>query len=292
MGILNIFKNNNILIIAILVISVLIGLLSYYAIKDNKSSFNEDLQVPLEQLSEEQPKKFPVLETPIETPKVKVTENDYQNYDFKQLVKPDVPEEIGLSMVYPQGQGVGMNKSDSNSFTTSKPGPLLSDHITPESYGASSLSDPYGNNGSSEGARIIQLNNAGNQLNYKPVDETENDKFAVAYNTGEITSGPVFVSGSEMNYNDQFIPEQQLKLKVAPGQQGTANCEETYPNVVKYNGSCITKGDIPYGKVVNGEVNPRLVSRWESYTGNYSRENALSPIDGTMYPTLNVTTVA
>ena len=32
------------------------------------------------------------------------------------LADPVVPEEIGLSMVYPQGAGASMSKNDSNSF--------------------------------------------------------------------------------------------------------------------------------------------------------------------------------
>jgi FkbM family methyltransferase len=43
-------------------------------------------------------------------------------------------------------------------------------------------------------------------------------------------------------------------------------------------------------QIVNGKVNPRLVSRWQSYTGDYNREAALAPIDGLLYPTLNVLT--
>ena len=61
-------------------------------------------------------------------------------------------------------------------------------------------------------------------------------------------------------------------------------------NIEKYGDFCITEVDIPYGQVVNGKVNPRLVSRWESYTGQYSRDAALEPIDGLLYPNLNVLT--
>ena len=46
---------------------------------------------------------------------------------------------------------------DSNSFTPTKPGPLLTNYTIPESDGESSLSDPMGNKGAGEGARIIKL---------------------------------------------------------------------------------------------------------------------------------------
>ena len=98
-----------------------------------------------------------------------------------------------------------------------------------------------------------------------------------------------FLYGNEnINYSDSFNPDDNLKIQTSPGQSSTlTNCETTYPNVVKYNDFCITAGDIPYGQVVDGKVNPRLVSRWESLTGNYSREEALAPIDGVLYPQLN-----
>jgi hypothetical protein len=84
---------------------------------------------------------------------------------------------------------------------------------------------------------------------------------------------------------------ENLVIQTSPGQTSTLpNCEQTYPNVVKYKDFCITEGDIPYGQVVDGRVNPRLVSRWESYTGDYSREAALQNIDGVLYPELNVLT--
>ena len=110
----------------------------------------------------------------------------------------------------------------------------------------------------------------------------------------EVQKGPLFVNGaSSINYSDSFNPEDNLMIQTSPGQTSTLrNCEKTYPNVVKYGDSCITEGDIPYGQVVDGKVNPRLVSRWESYTGDYSRQAALDPIDGVLYPNLNVLTTA
>ena len=48
------------------------------------------------------------------------------------------------------------------------------------------------------------------------------------------------------------------------------------------------KGVLKLGQVVDNKVNPRLVSRWQSFTGDYNRETALTPIDGTLYPNLAV----
>jgi hypothetical protein len=47
---------------------------------------------------------------------------------------------------------------------------------------------------------------------------------------------------------------------------------------------CITEGDIPYTKTIDGKVNPRLVSRWESYTGDYSASEALKAKGGLLFP--------
>ena len=227
-------------------------------------------------LTDKQPLKFPPVNS-----SVKVN-------NFPDLVPPVVPEEIGLAMVYPQGQGVGMDKNDSNSFKPGNPGPLLTDYTTPESYGESSLSDPMGDRGSDQAARIIRINSTGNPLNYKPVDEA--NYFSAAYGNGTLDRGVQHINGDlPINYHDNFNPTDNLKLESSPGQMSTLdNCEQTYPNTVKYNNFCITKGDIPYGQVVNNQVNPRLVDRWQSFTGDYSREEALGPLDGTLYPTLNV----
>jgi len=193
-------------------------------------------------------------------------------------------------MVYPQGTGVGMSKSDSNSFQPGNPGSLLTDYKIPESYGESSLSDPYGLKGADQGARIIRIDSTGNQLSFKPVDEAENQFFSPAYSTGLVDKGLQLINNNTpTDYTDTFIPSDNLKLQAAPGQMSSLpNCESTYPNTVKYNDFCITEGDIPYGQVVDNKVNPRLVSRWESFTGDYSRQDALAPIDGTLYPTLSV----
>jgi hypothetical protein len=240
------------------------------------AQFNDKLSGGI--LTDLQPQKFPPVnqETKVD--------------NFPDLVPPVVPEEIGLAMVYPQGQGVSMSKTDSNSFEPDKPGPLLTDYTIPQSYGESSLSDPYGKNGAEQAARILKIDSTGSQSSFKPIDESDNKYYSSAYNPGLVQSGITYINNNnEFNYQDNYTPSNNLKLQASPGQMSTLdNCESTYPNTVKYNDFCITKGDIPYGKVVNGMVNPRLVDRWQSFTGDYSTKQALNPIDGTLYPTLNV----
>jgi hypothetical protein len=261
-------------------ILIFVILLFVFALANNsKSSFYDTLTKPVDALiNNEQPLSFPPID---------VTPNG-----VFPLMKPDVPEEIGYSMVYPQGSGVGMEKSDSNSFEPGNPGPLLTDYVNPESYGESSLADPTGNRGSDQGCRVIKYTTTGNQMEFKPIDDTDKETFAAAYGTGEFQKGQHFINGNApINYSSSFNPENNLILQTSPGQMSTLpNCETTYPKVVKYDGLCITEGDIPYGKVVDGKVNPRLVSRWQSYTGDYSPEEALNPIDGVLYPNLNVMT--
>jgi hypothetical protein len=259
-------KNKFIIILIIVAVGIII-----FTLNNNASSFNDRLSNGVVDFS--QPESFPKLET-----------------GELKLAKPDVPEEIGLAMVYPQGDGVGMSKNDSNSFYPEKPGPLLTDHINPESYGESSLADPTGTKGADQGCRILRINDTGNQMNYKPVDENCSNVYAAAYADGEVQQGNQYLQGNQdINYSDSFKPEEKLIIQTSPGQQSTlSNCEKTYPNVVKYGDFCITEGDIPYGQVVDGKVNPRLVSRWESFTGDYSRDTALNPIDGVLYPNLNV----
>jgi len=237
------------------------------------SKFKTTLITPPDQIDDSQPGSFPPLDEP-------------KNEEIS-LEKPVVPEEIGLAMVYPQGQGVGMSKGDSDSFGS--PNVLLTSYTTPESYGVSSIVDPAA---ATESSRIIKIRDTGNQMAFKPVDESMKSTFAGAYNQSDVQDGKsTLINGTtNVNYNElAFDPEQNLKLQASPGQQSNLpNCESTYPNVVKYDGMCITQGDIPYGQQVDGKVNPRLVSRWESYTGNYSRQDALQAVDGLLYPNLNV----
>jgi hypothetical protein len=262
----------------ILILAAVFAIYQVWNMVFNANKFTGKLSVPISTLTTEQPKSFPPVQEPQE--------------EIFNLSKPDVPEEIGLSMLYPQGQGVGMSKDDSNSFYPDKPGPLLTTYKNPESYGESSLTDPSGTKGADQGCRVIRFTDTGDQLKYQPFDESNKATFASAFGGSEVQKGLSFVNGaSEINYTDSFNPENNLVIQTSPGQTSTLpNCEKTYPNVVKFGESCITEGDIPYGQVVDGKVNPRLVSRWESYTGDYSRQAALNPVDGVLYPNLNVLT--
>ena len=264
----------NLLYFCLFLLVVIVLIVVY--VKTNTSSFNGTLYG--EPLTNQQPESFPPLNAQVR--------------GLSKLMNPDVPEEIGLGIAYPQGSGVGMSQFDSESYYPGNPGPYLTNFVNPESYGESSLSDPSGLNGSDQGCRVLRIGNLGNQLNFKPIDETDCENFSAAYTVGEVQSGPAFINGSgSINYSDDYVPENNLLLQTSPGQTSTLpNCEKTYPNVTKYGDLCITDGDIPYGQVVNGKVNPRLVSRWESYTGQYSRNEALAPIDGVLYPNLNVLT--
>ena len=259
------------------VIAIIIGIIMFNR-SSKKSSFKRTLISPMNEIENNPPKEFTSL-----------TKDTIDNISLEE---PVVPEEIGLSMVYPQGSGVGMSKSDSNSFVPGKPGPLLTDYTIPESYGESSLADPLGNNGAGQGSRILKIASTGSQLNYKPVDESLPINYAVAYGKGEVQDGDVALinNSKAVNYDEApYTPDNNLTLQTSPGQESTIpNCESTYPNVVKYNDFCITEGDIPYGQVIDGKVNPRLVSRWQSFTGDYSREEALDPIDGVLYPNLAI----
>jgi hypothetical protein len=258
--------------VVVLVLLKFTGIISSFG----KSNFKTTLITPFAEINQRPPKSFPPL--------------SQDNIDGIRLADPVVPEEIGLGSKYPQGSGVGMSNSDSNSFEPTKPGPLLTDFTIPESYGESSLTDPMGTNGAGQGARVLRIKSTGDQLLYQPYDDSVNCSFAGAYGSTDVQKGPTLINGTQpVNYGSNFNPNENLKIQASTGQQSSLpNCESWYPNTVKYGDFCITEGDIPYGQVVDNKVNPRLVSRWESYTGDYSREAALTPIDGVMYPNLNV----
>jgi len=264
---------NNKYLIASAIGLVVLLIVWYYT----KSPFNTTLSG--EPITSLQPKVFPPIDK-ASPPNVSA------------LAPPTVKEEIGLGIVYPQGVGVGMSKSDSNSFTPNKPGPLLTNYSIPEAYGESSLADPTGQNGADQGSRIIKIKSIGNQMDFKPFDEAETKLYSAAYSSGEVQNGSALINGAKnINYTSSFNPEKNMKLQTSPGQGSRmANCETTHPNTEHVDNLCITDGDIPYGQIVNGKVNPRLVSRWQSYTGDYSREEALQGIDGLLYPRLNVLT--
>ena len=162
------------------IVIIIISVVAIYFIynKFNKANFNDTLSGGM--LTDEQPLNFPPV-----AQEVKVQ-------DFPDLVPPVVPEEIGLAMVYPQGQGVGMSKSDSNSFQPGNPGDLLTDYTIPESYGESSLTDPLGNRGSDQAARVLKIGSTGSQLNFKPTLESDNRFYSSAYTDGLVDKGTEF----------------------------------------------------------------------------------------------------
>jgi len=256
----------------VLLVLIILGVTGVFS----RSTFKSTLITPFSEIDTIPPKSFPPVSS--------------DSINGINLAEPVVPEEIGLGSKYPQGAGVGMSDSDSNSFEPFKPGPLLTDYTIPESYGESSLTDPFGTNGAGQGARVLRIKNTGDQMSYQPVDDSVNYSFAGAYGTSEVNKGPALINGTPpVNYTDTFNPNDNLKIQASAGQQSSLpNCESWYPNTVKYDGFCITEGDIPYGQIVDNKVNPRLVSRWESFTGDYSREAALAPIDGLLYPNLDV----
>ena len=170
-------------LLALVVVTVLI----------TKQSFNRTLSGGV--ITEDQPKSFSPLGTDVPS--------------GSQLKPPDVKEEIGLAMVYPQGQGASMDKKDSNAFAKNNKDVLLTDYSIPEAYGESSLTDPTGELGAGEGARVIKLNDTGNQSRFKPLDESRHSVYAAAYaDSGEVQNGEVFLNESDnMDYSDPFVPE-------------------------------------------------------------------------------------
>jgi len=245
--------------------------------KNNKSSFtnilNEEYNFGSSDVKE------PFLPTLV-TPESELTNDQPRSFDDK-FNKPPIKEEIGHYMIYPQGAGVYMSSKDSDSFSRAGKDILLTSYSIPESYGESSFNDPTGE----KSARIIDItkSSVGNQSQFKPTESMSDDAYPEAYSNGN-REFPGMI-----DYNDSFVPENNIVLQGSPGKMNNSpnvECDSSYPRVVKYNGNCITAGDIPYGTTldVNGKqvVNPRLVSRWESYTGNYNAEQVIK--DGLLFP--------
>jgi hypothetical protein len=203
--------------------------------------------------------------------------------DTNPMIPPaDIPEEEGFPLY---GSGIGMSDKDSQSFVGSNE--LLTDYKNPESYGESSLNDPFGTEGAIAGSRIIKIKNVGSQTNFKPMDESQRSFKAGAYNSPEVQSGKALLNeNTRMVYTDSYIPSNNLNLETSPGHDTTGTCESMLPRNVKYGDHCITVGDIPYGEIVNGMVNPRLVDRSQFFMGDYDPKQVLAPDNGLLYPTL------
>jgi len=302
MGIIEFFKEKPyVLALVIIGIVLVIVLIIYFINKKSSFTFNEAIKG--DPITDQQPKVFPPFtNNPGDVPTVPNGTRQYWGSNYTEypngenlsipLLPATVKEETGFAMLYPQGSGVGMTSNDSNAFTPDVPGTLLTEYKIPEAYGESSLSDPYGTNGADQASRILRIKDLGNQINFKPMDESIHKNYATAYSNSnlEVESGFKNINGSEYtNYSDDYSPSSNLMLQSSPGQMsGLSNCETTYPNTEKYKDYCITDGDIPYGQIVNGKVNPRLISRWQSYTGDYNPQEALQQIDGLLYPNLNI----
>ena len=296
-------KEKPYLIIPIIIGVIVVIFLIISLFKCAKSSFTFNEEISGGAITEQQPKVFPEFTyNNGDVPKVPEGTREFWGYEYTEFPKGEnqsvpllpatIKEETGFAMLYPQGSGVGMTPNDSNAFTPSNPGTLLTEYKIPEAYGESSLSDPYGTNGADQASRILRIKDLGNQVNFKPIDEATYKNYATAYSNANsgVESGFRTINGTDyIKYSDDYSPSGNLMLQSSPGQMSVlSNCETTYPNTEKYKDYCITDGDIPYGQIVNGKVNPRLVSRWESYTGIYNRKKALDPIDGLLYPSLNV----
>jgi len=224
--------------------------------------FSPLLETPPSQLTSEQPKEFV---------------NDF--------VKPPNKEEVGYSILYPQGMGVSMSNADSNAFVGGDSNILLTDYKNPESYGESSFNDPMGE----YSAKILDIGNTGIQDQFKPTDVLSTTNYASAYNNSVpnkeyFTDSPIYT-----NYTDNFVPEKNIDLHALPGKDfSLAPCDDVYPNVVKYNDSCITVGDIPYGQSVNVNgkemVNRRLLDTYQAYTGDYNANDILKNENGLLFP--------
>jgi hypothetical protein len=245
-------------------------LLIYFLINNKGSQFNNVLDGNINEATPRVlPKLFPDLKDNNSTTNIigiPTKIDSLGNPTIEQhipLLKPDVPEEIGFPLY---GKGVSMDPLDSNVFNAEKtPGDLHVNYSQNDSVGESTYSDEFG-------SRIIKIKSSGNQNNFIGLDESTKKYQAGAYNKQNIQSGYTLINGSNsINYSSEFIPTQNLKLETSPGHSTvTENCESTYPHTINNNGICLTEGDIPYNSIVNGKVNPRLVSRWESYTGNYN----------------------
>jgi hypothetical protein len=196
-----------------------------------------------------------------------------------RLLKPDVREEDGFPLY---GAGVSMERNDSNVLnSTNDNGPLHTSLSKNESIGESVYTDQYG-------SRILKINSTGSQSNFKATDEAEYRKYAAAYNNEiEIPLGEYFLNNNTfVNYTDNFVPDNNILTEASPGSMTeSTNCEQTLPRTTKSSGYCLSDVDLPYKEVTNGKVNPRLVSRWESYTGNYDPQAVVnSSGSGNLFP--------
>lgn len=184
--------------------------------------------------------------------------------------EPVLREEVG-SQAYPQGHGVGMNISDSNALPPKKV-LLMSNTELPQAYGESSLADGMGKKGTSDGCRVLELKSMGNQDMFKPFSKGANNH--------------TFVSPKDIiSYGSDWRPSKEgLRLACSAGKSApNTPCQDWLPNNFKVDGVCVTAGDLPYDNP--NLPNPRMVSRPEFFTGDFSN---VTPADynngGQLFP--------
>jgi len=257
----------------------------------NKSSFNnvlsggpidELIPINFKKLQNKSNNKFNKLE------EQETLSNKYEGYvntpQNISLVEPDLPEEKGFPIY---GKGASMDVRDSNILNKIDDNVLHTGFLKNESIGESTFSDKYG-------SRILKINSVGIQDNFKPVDEAEKKFFSASYDNFEkklTQTGFDFLNDKDdfINYDDSFNPSNNIKIEASPGTFTESDkCENTLPRTIKGDqGACYTEGDIPYDSIINGKVNPRLVSRWQSYTGDYDPQDVLNYTkSGVLYPTI------
>jgi hypothetical protein len=196
-----------------------------------------------------------------------------------RLLKPDVPEEDGFPLY---GGGVSMDRNDSDVLiSTNDNGPLHTSLLKNESIGESMYTDQFG-------SRIVKIKNTGSQSNFKGFDESESTNYSAAYNNNTLVqTGYNFINNNTfINYGDDFVPDNNILTEGSPGSMtATPNCEQTLPRTTKSGDYCLSDVDLPYKEVTNGKVNPRLVSRWESYTGMYDPQAVINDShSGNLFP--------
>jgi len=235
------------------ILLVFLVLLLLFIFTQKKSGFNDVLDGQINTI------------TPIIPDSYNTCSNDIS------LLRPDVPEERAFPLY---GAGASMDRDDSNTTANiNKSDSLHTLFKVNESIGES----PFSQNINS---RIIKIKDVGKQNMFNAF---EKNFYTAAFVNNTILDNKKFVTQQYDDYN----PSNNLLLESSPGSVNNSevNCESTYPKVVNFNGMCLTEGDIPYEQIVNGKVNPRLVSRWESFTGQYDPNQVLLT-NGLLYPVI------
>jgi hypothetical protein len=271
-------------------ITIIVVVILYYIIKStyntpNKSNFNNTISG--DSININTPYKFNDLDNKfinndVNDPLLYIGKNINNGSANKEqqinLVKADVPEE-GAYPIY--GSGASMDRNDSNVLLSdTEVGPLHLEFKNNESIGESPYTDK-------NGSRIVKIKSTGNQTLFKGIDENEKNHYLATDNLNEISSGNYLLKNEKnIDYSSDYLPTENIKLESSPGYYTNSDiCENTYPRNIKNKNTCILEGDIPYGEIVNGKVNPRLLSRYEYLTGDYDPYSKINKT-GNLYPVL------